>query len=351
LTNAQREGADHADKDGIIKLVRKTLEYDKQINIHRHPVKISYATASSFSRRGRERRAKKLALEHAGGGRRARVADRLRVTPAERRGDGAIAIRSVRSCCTRPSSGSARSAPWPVPVKCCATLLRGRRDIEVAVSDGVVTLEGRVSSNSHKRVAACSRVEPGVRDVVNSLAVEPPEEDNDDEVLDALGSCSRSIADAGLRRSMSVAATTSSRSRVLCVPSRGGQAERDAWYLFAVDRVVNRIEVRLMAPDGFPFRHGRYRVAGRGRAEWRAEYSRGKPGAADRCPLEHDRATPMRITQLTPDEALASLHSCAPGSLQARHGAAIRVRPNASRKRKGSPSRSASCASSFISSR
>jgi len=86
---------------------------------------------------------------------------------------------------------------------------------------------------------------PGCRDVVNSLDVVPPEEDNDDEVVDAL----RLVLEMDpLVQAEQI--TASCRNYVVTLEGyvRTGeerrQAERDAWALFAVDNVVNRIEVR-----------------------------------------------------------------------------------------------------------
>jgi osmotically-inducible protein OsmY len=57
----------------------------------------------------------------------------------------------------------------------------------VEVTDGVVTLNGDVPSLSHKRLAgALAWWVPGCRDVVNGLEEVPPEEDNDDELTDAV---------------------------------------------------------------------------------------------------------------------------------------------------------------------
>src|SRR5690606_22823643 len=58
--------------------------------------------------------------------------------------------------------------------------------IEVRVEDGVVTLDGEIQSLSHKRLAeVLAWWVPGSRDVVNGLGVEPPQEDNDEEIADA----------------------------------------------------------------------------------------------------------------------------------------------------------------------
>ena len=126
--------------------------------------------------------------------------------------------------------------------------VRGERsgDIEVAIEDGVIVLEGAVRSLSHKRVlGALAWWTPGCRDVVNALDVVPPEEDNDGEVLDAL----RLVLEMDpLVRADQITA----RCRNYVVTLEGcvrndeerRRAELDAWTLFAVDKVVNRIDVR-----------------------------------------------------------------------------------------------------------
>jgi osmotically-inducible protein OsmY len=110
----------------------------------------------------------------------------------------------------------------------------------------VVTFEGTVISHSHKRLAGVlAWWTPGCRDVVNSLDVSPPEADGDDEVVDALR--------LALEMDPLVQAdqvTASCRNYVVtlegCVRTEAERrrAELDAWSLFAVDNVVNRIEVR-----------------------------------------------------------------------------------------------------------
>ena len=54
-------------------------------------------------------------------------------------------------------------------------------------ANGVVTLNGEVPSLSHKRLAGVlAWWVPGTRDVINGLEEVPPEEDNDDELIDAM---------------------------------------------------------------------------------------------------------------------------------------------------------------------
>ena len=71
-------------------------------------------------------------------------------------------------------------------------LMRGvptgaRGNIDVEVQDGVVTLNGRVPGLTSKRLAGVMAWwVPGVRDVVNGIAVEPPEDDGPDMIAEAV---------------------------------------------------------------------------------------------------------------------------------------------------------------------
>src|SRR5207248_7102275 len=60
-------------------------------------------------------------------------------------------------------------------------------DMEIAVTDGVIALEGHVISLPHRLYAGVlAWWTPGRRDVVNALEVRPRYEERDDEVTDAL---------------------------------------------------------------------------------------------------------------------------------------------------------------------
>ena len=81
--------------------------------------------------------------------------------------------------------------------------------------------------------------------MVNGLEVVPPEEDSDDEVTDAL----RLVLETdplipadqiGIRTRNHVVTLEG----VVTTEEEKKRAELDAWYLFAVDRVINHIQVR-----------------------------------------------------------------------------------------------------------
>jgi osmotically-inducible protein OsmY len=121
----------------------------------------------------------------------------------------------------------------------------GVGEIVIAVKDGVIVLEGHVISQSHRRFAGVlAWWTPGRRDVVNSLAVRPEYEDRDDEITEVLELVLE--ADPLVDRSQ---IRTNCRSRTVilegAVPTEQQKlrAELDAWALYGVERVLNRLEV------------------------------------------------------------------------------------------------------------
>jgi osmotically-inducible protein OsmY len=234
-------------KDETIKRVRQALEHEPRINLHRHPVSVDLADgAVILEGEVGDVGAKKLALELAAAVEGIRgVIDRLRVAPAEHKGDGAIRDSLCAFLLREPEF---RNCTIRARIKGGLKTLRnigddGSGGIEAAIEDGVITLEGAVISLSHKRIAGVlAWWTPGCRDVVNSLDVKPPEEDNDDEVLDAL----RLVLEMDpLVQADQIRA--SCRNYVVTLEGyvrtdeERRQAEFDAWCLFAVDGVVNRI--------------------------------------------------------------------------------------------------------------
>ena len=236
-------------RGAMVGTVHALLEHETRINLHRHPVGIGFVDGVVVLEGEVENiAAKKLALRLAGAVDGVRgIVDRLRVVPSERKGDGAIRDSFCAFLLQEPELGTGRiRARAKGRVETLRDVPDASGEIEVAVEDGVITLEGAVLSLTHKRVAGVlAWWTPGCRDVVNSLDIAPPEEDNDAEVVDALRLVLEMdpLVEAGQ-------ITASCRNYVVtlrgCVRTREErrQAELDAWALFAVDDVINEIEVR-----------------------------------------------------------------------------------------------------------
>jgi osmotically-inducible protein OsmY len=238
------------EKDAVRKQVHAALERERRINLHRHPVRVETADGTvTLEGEVADVAAKKLALELAGQVRGVRaVVDRLRVAPGERRGDGAVRDSLARLLLEAPElkrcSFNMRTNEKMVVLRRVERDADG--DIEISVTDGVVLLEGTVISQSHLRFAgALGWWTPGRRDVINALEVRPAYEDRDDEVTEAMRLVLE--ADPELTDSGQIRADCSDKVVILegSVPNehQKRRAELDAWSLFAVRGVVNRLEV------------------------------------------------------------------------------------------------------------
>src|SRR3989338_4313930 len=94
------------------------------------------------------------------------VVDRLRVRPSMRMTDAEIKKHFLDAVDSEPVFAGLK--------------------IKAEVANGVVDIEGAVPSLTHKRLAGVfAWWVPGSLDVINSLEVAPPEEDNGDEIKDA----------------------------------------------------------------------------------------------------------------------------------------------------------------------
>ncbi|WP_243369853.1 BON domain-containing protein [Geotalea sp. SG265] len=236
--------------DSRIDIARDVLaafEREPLINLHANPIKIEYANgAVTLTGETESLAAKKIALEVAGkvpgvtG-----IIDRLHVKPAEPMEDGEI----------RTHVCNAIMAETMLEPYALRALVKGEMEsireslnpsgvIEVEVADGVVTLNGQVASLSQKRMAGVlAWWVPGSRDVINGLEIAPPEEDTDDEVVDAVR--------LALEKDPFVNAT---QIRVRCrnylvtleglvtTETERRMAEADAWYVFRVDGVKNLLQ-------------------------------------------------------------------------------------------------------------
>ncbi len=158
------------------------------------------------------------------------VIDRLKVRPSSTMSDDEIKKHFDDAVCAEPT-------------------FRGM-EIRAEVDGGVIDLEGVAPSLCHKRLAGVMAWwVPGSADVINSLDVSPPEEDNDDEITEAL----RLVLEKdGLVNAGELSVAT--RSWVVTLRGVAGSeaekdaAEDDAWYVWGVNDVVN--EIRVIASGG-----------------------------------------------------------------------------------------------------
>lgn len=233
----------------IVSEVMAALEREPRVDLHHYPIRVDHSEGIlTVEGETWSVAAKKIALEVAAAvpgvtG----IVDRLRITPAEIMGDGAIRDHVCDALIQEPAfyEYTIRAFVKDAWESFREALPEPSGVIEVEAGEGVVVLNGRVGSLSHKRLAGVlAWWVPGSRDVVNGLDVDPPEEDNDDEVSDAV----RLV----LEKDPFVNASQvkiSCRDYVVTLeglvskPLEREMAEADAWYVFRVGEVINKLEV------------------------------------------------------------------------------------------------------------
>ncbi len=237
------------EKDAVRRHVHAALERENRINLHHHPIKIEAADGTvTLDGEVADVAAKKLALQltAAVDGVRA-VIDRLRITPGERRGDGAVRDSAARLLLQQPELRNcaleARTNGRTETLRAVDEDAAGH--IILSVTEGVLVLEGDVQSQSHRRFAgAVAWWTPGRRDVINALEVRPAYEDRDDEVGEVL----RLVLEADPELDAAQIRTNCMGKVVFldgAVPNehQRRRAELDAWSLTAIRGVVNRLQV------------------------------------------------------------------------------------------------------------
>jgi osmotically-inducible protein OsmY len=238
-----------ADNEHMLKDIHAALEHGAHLDPHAWPVRVDVSGATvTLEGEVADIVAKRRAVDQV-----AKVAgvngvvDRLRVRPVERRSDGEVGAvladlltgdkELVNVSVRMLENGKAHVMHDAGP--------DGAGAIEYEVRDGVVTLTGRVISLSHKRIAGVMAWwVPGSVEVVNKIEVVPAEQDNDDEIIDALRLVLETdpFVPAGQVR-------VTSRNGVVTldgyVPNAQDRelAEHDAWYTLGVRGVVNNIKV------------------------------------------------------------------------------------------------------------
>jgi osmotically-inducible protein OsmY len=193
--------------------------------------------------------AKKLGLEHlAALAEVTEIIDRLRVKPATKMGDAEIRAHLRQIFYEELSFLSlgireGRNNKFEV-IREPAEPNIGSIDIEVA--DGMITLNGTVPSLVSKRLAgALAWWVPGSRDVINGIAVEPPEEDAPIRIEEAVKVIleKNPFVDAGQIR-VGVRNRIVRLTGMVHIQEQREMAENDAWSVFGVDKVINEIVVK-----------------------------------------------------------------------------------------------------------
>ena len=235
--------------DALCAQIRAALEHEPQINLHRYPIHLHCEDGIVTVDGDVEHIvAKKLALERAAAipgvdG----LMDRLRVVPTRPMGDGAIRDHVRDALLQEPAFATfaitIREKGQVDTVRPASGTPFGA--IEVAIADGVVTLNGQVPSLSHQRLAGVlAWWVPGSRNVINGLAVEPPQEDSDNEMTDAVQLVLEKDPFINASR-----VRVSSKDFIVTLEgllpneSMKKMAERDAWYILGVREVINKIQI------------------------------------------------------------------------------------------------------------
>lgn len=236
----------------VLKEVRAAFEHEPRINLHKYPIQMAFAEGVlTLEGEVEHVAAKKLAMELAiavqgvtG------IVDRLHVTPSARMGDGAIldAVRDAllqEPCLQTCSIQVKHKGTWETVREVTAN---PHGVIQVSVRDGVVLLDDHVTSLTQKRQAGLlAWWVPGSRDVINGMEVVPPQEDSDEDLAESVRLALKKDPFVNVER-IRVRVKKAVVTLEGDVPSavQKEMAESDAWYVFGVDRVINRLEVRTV---------------------------------------------------------------------------------------------------------
>jgi osmotically-inducible protein OsmY len=224
------------------------LERDPRIDIHHYPLRIRIQDQHvSLEGQVENIAAKKAAITQAKklfGDK--FVTDELRVTPAEHKEDGALRDAvitlyhepALSEITLRLNINGGFSVVREVPGDDNDSM------IDVRVTDGTVTLSGWVRSLTHKRLAeVLVWWTAGCESVDNQLEVTPPEEDNDQEITDAV----RMVQEKDPFVHASQLAVNTSKGIVTLQGYVASKEEKklaalDAWYVSGVQDVVDQIQ-------------------------------------------------------------------------------------------------------------
>jgi hypothetical protein len=235
--------------DRILRQIGSAFESDGRFELRLYPIRVAFAGDELvLEGEAKDIRAKKLALAITTWlSDDVPVVNHLRVKPTERLSDLVIRGHLIKLLIEEPE------------LKHCLihsrlpNLLESHRksiaqpsgSIVADVADGIVTLNGEVTSLAQKRLAGVlAWWAPGCRDVVNGLETVPAQKDSDDEV-----SCAVRLAleKDPLVNAAKIRIKTTDYVVTLAgpIPNQAMKlsAERDSWSVEGVKYVINRLDL------------------------------------------------------------------------------------------------------------
>jgi osmotically-inducible protein OsmY len=246
-------------KQDILRRVRAALHSEPRLGPKYRPERLEIDDEGTLTIEGEvpSLAAKKLALERIAAleGVTA-IVDRLHIQPASPIGDAEIRAHLRQIFSQEPAFASLTVRQMhheafepiyqPVYEVVAGDPSKAHGHIDVEVREGVVTLNGHVPGLNSKRLAGVMAWwVPGVRDVVNGMAVEPPEEDAPIRIEEAVRTVleKNPFIDADQIR-VGVRHREVRLTDALPNADLRKMAERDTWCVFGVNNVINEIEVR-----------------------------------------------------------------------------------------------------------
>lgn len=233
----------------VLDRVRSALSSEARIHPTSGPIRLAFADADlTVEGEVSDVAGKKLALECVARLPEVRtITDRLHVRPATPMSDGDIRDHVRDALLGETTLGTCTIREW---VKGRLETAREPPDatgnIDIRVEDGIVTLDGDVAGLGQKRFAGVlAWWVPGSRDVINGLGVTPPEQESEAAITDAV----RQVLEKDpFVNAESIVVNTRGAIVYLdgTVPREAELmlAEHDAWYVFGIDKVINRLAVR-----------------------------------------------------------------------------------------------------------
>ena len=239
-----------SDERSVLDALAASLSRDPQLTFASGPLLALADRVLTVEGEVGDVRTKKLTLERLAASRAVGlIDDRLRVVPAERMGDAAIRDHLVQMLLGDSSFDEcaidALEDGRLERLREARAIGQPKGNMRIAVSGGVVTLDGTVPSRNHARLAsALAWWVPGTREVKDFLGARVPEEFDELDLVEGIRIVLEKdpLVDAGQIRVSAHDTSITLDGTVSCALERSA-AERDAWFVPDVGEVVNRLQL------------------------------------------------------------------------------------------------------------